>query len=154
VGETEFVKVTPVEYDRKRGRVIRYYRKNGRYFEKFDVGAFKLFLGGLNLKKEPEIIVNPGHLVFYQYPDKPLIVMDLDAGCFLTTEGTVEHFGWKKVRHQASILLRLLKKFGASQSKRKAIRYGKSREKAETYKAYLEWEQKNSWLRAKMMGVL
>jgi hypothetical protein len=113
-----------------------------------------MFLGGLNLKKEPEIIVNPGHLVFYQYPEKPLIVMDLDAGCFLTTEGTVEHYGWRMVRHQASILLRLLKMFGASQSKRKAIRYGKSKQRAETYKAYLEMERKNSWLWLKIMGLM
>ena len=146
--------MTPIEYDKRRGRVVRYYRKNGRYFEKFDIGGFKMFLGGLNLKKEPEIIVNPEHLVMYQYPDKPLIVMDLDNGCFLTTEGTVEHYGWRMVRHQASILLRLLKKFGASQSKRKAIRYGKSKQRAETYKAYLEMKRKNSWLWLKIMGVL
>jgi hypothetical protein len=154
VGELNFLKVTPIEYDKRRGRVVRYYPKNKRYFEKFDIGAFKMFLGGLNLKKEPEIIVNPGHLVFYQYPEKPLIVMDLDAGCFLTTEGTVEHYGWRMVRHQASILLRLLKKFGASQSKRKAIRYGKSKQRAETYKAYLEMERKNSWLWLKIMGLM
>jgi hypothetical protein len=153
VGELQFVRVTPVEYDRKHGRVIRYYRKHGRYFERFDVDAFKIFLEP-KVKKKPEIILNPGHLLFYQYPGKPLIVMDLDGGCFLTTEGTVEHFGWKTVRHQASILLRLLKKFGASQSKRKAIRYGESKKRAKTYKAYLESEEKNSWLWMKIAGYL
>ncbi|MEM1589936.1 MAG: hypothetical protein QW175_05915 [Candidatus Bathyarchaeia archaeon] len=146
----EFVEIKqPVEYDKKRGRIVRYYRKDGRYFDSVDADLLRLILGSLKLKKDVELIENPNELIFWQYPKKPLIVLDIQNGKFLTTSGTIQHYGWKAVRHQASIVLRILKAFGLSKSKRKAIRYGKSREKAEAYKKHLKNEK---WLWKVVLG--
>ncbi|MGB9914654.1 MAG: hypothetical protein ACPLOC_03790 [Candidatus Bathyarchaeales archaeon] len=115
----EFVEIKqPVEYDLKRGVIRRYYRYGRRYFDEVDADMLQALLDCLRLKKKPALMENPNELVLYQYPKKPLIVLDVRRGCFLTTRGTVEHFGWKAVRHQASIVLRILKKFKLSKAKR------------------------------------
>jgi hypothetical protein len=119
-----FVRVEPVEYDGKRKRIVRYYKKGKRFIDvELTASKFKAILEGLNLEKEPSIIENPKGLIIYQYPDKPLIAINLEDGNFYTTTETIKHFGWKLVRHQASILLRILKEYGYANPflKRKSI---------------------------------
>lgn len=108
----------------QRNRIIRYYKKGKRFVStRLTVEMFKRIIEQLNLASEPSIISNPEGLIIYQYPKKPLIAINLEDGNFYTTEGTMHHFGWKYVRHQASILLRILMKYEYANPtiKRKAI---------------------------------
>lgn len=111
--ENHFVKVEPVEYSRD--RIVRYYKKGKRFVSRsLTEEKFKEIIQDLILKKKPATIVNPNGLIIYQYPNKPLIAINLEDGRFYTTLGTIQHYGWKYVRHQASIILRILKKYGYS----------------------------------------
>jgi hypothetical protein len=124
----DFVRVEPVEYNGK--CVVRYYKKGRRFISReLTASKFRDILETLNLQKKPSIIVNPTRLIFYQYPLKPLIAINLEDGLFYSTIGTVKFFGWKTVRHQASILLRILMKHGYANPylRRKRIRLEKTK---------------------------
>ncbi|MEM3618590.1 MAG: hypothetical protein QXK47_05915 [Candidatus Bathyarchaeia archaeon] len=124
----EFVEIKqPIEYDLRHRTIRRYYKHKGRYFDKVDAELLHALLECINVKQKPSLIVNPNELVFYQYPKKPLIILDVERGVFLTTKGTVEAFGWRMVRHQASIVLRILRTFKFSKAKRVVWRRKKCR---------------------------
>jgi hypothetical protein len=111
----ELIPVTPVEYsDRK---ITRYF---GYRIQEFSAADLKEAIEGFNLQQEPEIR-QEANLIFYQYPGYPPIVIQ-DGQLFVTKEEwTRRGFSHKKIRHQASILLRLLHRAGLASYHRKAI---------------------------------
>jgi len=112
---SELVSVTPVEYQEK--RIIRYF---GYKLDVFDAERLTSVVKKFNIKQSPRIWEDSG-MIFYQYPEKPLIV--IKERRFYTTrevwEG--ESFTQKQIRQQASILLRMLGKSELALCRRKSI---------------------------------
>jgi hypothetical protein len=75
-----------------------------------------------------------------------MIIIDLDTGEFLTTKHVIEHYGLWKVKQQASIVLRLLKRLGYADYKRRVLstyRLGTNKEDVQNflneYVQFIEW---------------
>ena len=107
--------VTPVEY--QKNRIVRYY---GYRLSSLDEDSIKGLFDELSVKAIPEIWEESGG-IFYRYPGKPLII--IKDGQFFTTKETWNgrEFSHREIMHQASILLRILHKFGLASYNRKAI---------------------------------
>lgn len=116
-GETpdNLVLVTPVEY--QGNRIVRYY---GFKLQDMDTDTILSFLPKINLRMMPRIW-QVGDALFYEYPGQPPIA--IRHGQFFTTEEVWRNrrFSHRKIRHQASILLRLLYRLGLATYNRKAI---------------------------------
>lgn len=113
--EIEWIRITPIEYYRKGGLIRRYYKRGPRYVsEKLDLEILNTIIQRMrrhySIQEDPKI-AEIGSFIVYQYPDKPLVAIDREDGNFYTTRETLEDFDIKEVRHQASILLRILLSF-------------------------------------------
>jgi len=133
----DLVKVVPVEFDLKKDAIVRYYNifiNPNLTQEKFDEIIQKV-----KTKKKVSISENPESFIFYQYPKEPLIIIDRLNHRFLTTRGVWNYYSHEKIKHQATIILRILKKYKLAGFKRKRInieleRLGMSKEeRKETY---------------------
>lgn len=94
--------VTPTEYSER--KIKRYY---GYKIANLDAQKLQEIVNGLKVKEKPKIWQEEG-MVFYQYPRKPLIIIK-DGGLFTTEEmWNGREFSDREIRHQASILLRIL----------------------------------------------
>lgn len=103
-------------------RKRRYRPIAGRYFSpKLNVKNFEDALTKSNVVMDNvSIIDNPTNLIFYQYGDKPMIVLNLNDGKFYTTKGTLEHYELPLIELQAYIITEILRKHklsGAVRSK-------------------------------------
>jgi hypothetical protein len=109
------VPITPVEYSRS--RITRYY---GYQIDEIDADSLMSIFAKVNVQCSPNIWAEDG-VVFYQYPGQPSLA--IKAGKLFTTEEVWEGrvFSHARIRHQASILLRILGKFGLARFNRKAI---------------------------------
>ena len=112
---SELVPVTPVEYHER--RIIRYF---GYKLDVFVAERLTSVVKKFNIKQSPRIWEDSG-MIFYQYPEKPLLI--IREGKFFTTEETWDsgEFTHRQIMHQASILLRILYKHGLASYNRKAI---------------------------------
>lgn len=113
---SELELVTPVEY--QKSRIVRYY---GFKLEPFDADKLREIIGSRMLvARFPEIYEESG-MLFYQYPEKPLII--IKNGQFFTTKETWNgrKFSHRQIMHQASILLRTLHSNKLASYNRKAI---------------------------------
>lgn len=136
---SEIVKIYPVEYDlhgKPYPRIVVYRNIKVRndltqqHMEK---------IKKLQLKREARTLSNPEHYLFYQYGEEPLIIIDLHTSEFLTTKPVIEYYGLMKVQHQASILLRLLKKCGYAKFKRIVISTYRLGDKEEAKRIFREY---------------
>lgn len=109
------VPITPIEYQKK--RIVRYF---GYRIGALTAEHLVTVIREYNVTKIPKIW-QEGDLVFYEYPKKPLII--IRDGRFYTTEDVWNSgkFTWEEIRHQASILLRILKDAQLAKFHRKAI---------------------------------
>jgi hypothetical protein len=107
--------VTPVEYSEK--KIKRYY---GYKIASFSAQQLQEVVDGLNVAKSPRIW-QEGDMVYYQYPRKPLIIVK--DGVLFTTEETwySREYSHREIRHQASILLRILGEANLASYKRTTI---------------------------------
>jgi len=104
-----------VEYSKN--RITRYY---GYKIENLDLDNLLFIIDEINVKENPKIW-EEGNIIFYQYPGQPLII--IKDGMFYADEKVWEgkEFSHRQIRHQASILLRILGKFGFARFNRKAV---------------------------------
>ena len=107
--------VTPVEYSER--KIKRYF---GYKIADFNAEKLQEIVNGLNVAKAPRIWQEED-VVCYQYPEKPLII--IKDGRLFTTEETWDgkEFSDKEIRHQASILLRILGEAKLASYKRTTI---------------------------------
>jgi hypothetical protein len=113
--ESKLIVLTPVEYDKR--RIVRYY---GYKLSSLDPDSILSTLEEVNVREMPKVW-QEGDVIFYQYPRQPLIA--IRNGQFFTTRemwGSGE-FSHRKIRHQASILLRILGREGLATYNRKAV---------------------------------
>jgi hypothetical protein len=116
VGQTaELEWITPVEYSGR--KIVRYY---GYKLLFADIDELRPLLGEIRYTTTPDIW-QEDDMLFYQYPGKPLIM--IKDGRFYTTREIWNNrrFTHSQVRHQASVLLRLLHRFNLASYNRKAV---------------------------------
>lgn len=113
--ENNLVVLTPIEYQGK--RIVRYY---GYKRVELDADDILSALEEVNLEVMPRVW-QEGDVIFYQYPRQPLIA--IRNGQFYTPREVWENreFSHRKIRHQASILLRILRSQGLATYNRKAV---------------------------------
>jgi hypothetical protein len=111
----EIVKVTPIEYSRK--KIRRYY---GYKIKDFKIEELYAYIKTKNFGAIPKIWQEED-MIFYQYPNQPLLIIK-DDKLFTTIEVWKDRrFTQGKIRQQASILLRVLEGAGLATYNRKAI---------------------------------
>jgi hypothetical protein len=113
--ENNLIVLTPVEYDKK--RIVRYY---GYKLSALDPDSILSTLEEVNVREMPKVW-QEGDVIFYQYPGQPLIA--IRNGQFFTTREVWENreFSHRRIRRQASILLRILGREGLAAYNRKAV---------------------------------
>jgi len=118
--DQELVELTPIEYDSYRKRYIRWYPdKEKRWFSKgLTEEKLEEAISKIRVQKIPRITSNPNNFLFYEYPSKPEMILNLGNGKIYVRKDTIKLHGKQTCRHQASILLRILKKFKLTQAKR------------------------------------
>jgi hypothetical protein len=116
VGQTDELEwITPVEYQGK--RIVRYYGYKVLFA---DIDELRPLLAEIGYTATPDIW-QEDDMLFYQYSGKPLII--IKDGQFYTTREIWNNsrFNHSQVRHQASVLLRLLHRFNLASYNRKAV---------------------------------
>ena len=107
--------VEPVEYSEK--RIVRYF---GYKIGKIDVDVVQAYIDGKNFRQLPKLWLEED-MFFYEYPGKPLIVIK-DGQLYTTEEVWIgKDFSQSEIRHQASIVLRVLHGAELATYNRKAI---------------------------------
>jgi len=134
------VKVLPIEYQKtaKYPRIVVY--RNIKLSKHLTQGIFDRLIEETRMKEKARAVFNPDNYVIYQYGMKPMLILDLEANEVLTYETVIQHYGLRKVQQQATILLRLLKKYGYAKFKRVVVssyRMGNNlKENLEVFEAY------------------
>jgi hypothetical protein len=96
---------------------VRYY---GYKIGKIDVSIIQAYIDSKNFKQSPKLWQEKDTF-FYQYPNKPLIIIK-DGQLYTTEEVWVgRDFNQREIRHQASIVLRILHGAELASYNRKAI---------------------------------
>ena len=114
-GLSELIPITPVEYSKE--RIVRYY---GYELFDLDVDSLLSILSEVSLSENPRVWQD-GDVIFYQYPRQPVIAIK-NGKLFTTSDvGESKNFSIEQIRHQASILLRILHRFGLASYNRKAV---------------------------------
>jgi hypothetical protein len=95
--------------------------------------AINKIIEKLKTEKKVSTINNPDSLLYWQYPHRPLIIIDLRGKepTINTTKGTLKHYGLKACREQAAIVLKILQKHGYANFSRIVIstyRLGETKE--------------------------
>jgi hypothetical protein len=153
----ELVDVEPVEYHNARkdfrenpvfnshcrihnARIIRY--RNLSFSPNLTQKDIEFVIEHTRMKKRASVHNNPDRYLFYQYGDsKPLIILDMLERKICTTKGKLKEYGERICQQQASIVLRLLKKYKFANFKRVSVtanpwRIGRTKEDREiTFKA-------------------
>jgi hypothetical protein len=139
------VELTPMEFrisGHKKGRrykAIVWFRdlKINRFSTKhrgvLDQRSIDYILRDIKTKERIFTAQNSDNLLYWQYPNKPLIVIDLRERQPIigTTEGNIEHFGMRRCQIEASIVLKILKNYGFAEFRRVTLstyRLGNTRE--------------------------
>ena len=109
------IEVTPTEYSKK--TIVRYF---GYKIGNFDAEHLQEIINEINVAQAPKIW-QEGDMVFYQYPGKPMIIVK-DGRMFTTEEiWKGREFSQREIRHQASILIRILRDANLANYKRTTI---------------------------------
>jgi len=109
------VAIEPVEYNNK--RIVRYY---GYKITGLNMDRLVKAIANTDVLDDPDIWEDSG-TICYQYPRKPLIAIK-DGKLYTTWETWQDKkFTKKQIRHQASILLRILYKHGFATYNRRSV---------------------------------
>jgi hypothetical protein len=116
VSPGDLVSVTPVLYEKR--RIQRFY---GYKLEAFDAEKLSELIGNAIQVEYMPKIWEDSVMIFYEYPEKPLII--IYSGQFFTTKDiwNGREYPHKQIRHQASLVLRLLYRLKLATYHRKAI---------------------------------
>jgi hypothetical protein len=133
----ELVELVPIEYrysTTKKGRVpaITWF-KDLKISKRVNQAAINMIIEKIKTEEKVSTINNPDSLLYWQYPHRPLIIIDLRGKdpTINTTEGTIRHYGIQKCREQAAIVLKILHGHGYADFTRIAIstyRVGETKE--------------------------
>ena len=115
----DVVEVLPVEFNYKKD-YIRIYRKI-KISPNLTQEKFNQIISKENLKEYPSIIGNPNCKIYYQYPNKPMIILDLQNNKILTNLDVWNTYQHHLIMHQASIILRILRKHHLANFKRALV---------------------------------
>lgn len=124
MSEVELIVINPVEWDFKRFRCYRYLEISIDPL----LQAFKLN-GLLELHKIRNVDVreDPYTRIGWQRKNRPLIFIDLVDECIKVQKTALVQFDREDIEHQASFVLRLLKKFNVASFLRKRVDFLPSR---------------------------
>lgn len=145
--EPVLIKIVPIEYQ----KTTKY--KDRRHYPRIIIFTdiklnpnltqekFDEILSKVPLKKKARGIANPKHYIFYNYGNEPMVILDLVTGEVFTTKTIIEYYGITKPQIQASIILKILKRFNQASFKRKVLstyRLGTDKEAIEQiFNAYI-----------------
>ncbi|MGC8871049.1 MAG: hypothetical protein ACP5PT_08190 [Brevinematia bacterium] len=119
--EPVFVKITPIEFQRK-GKTRNYDRiiiyTEIKLNKNLTQQKFNEILEKIPLKQKAHGICNPRHYLIYNYGCECLVVFDLETGEVFTTKTALEYYGRMAAQIQASIILKILKRFRQAAFKR------------------------------------
>jgi hypothetical protein len=147
MSKPEFVKIKPIEFQlmtskknkkkNRHPRIIRY--KQISISPNFDQCCVDRVIRETKMEKRAVSEDSIDQLIFYQYEGRPLIGIDLVEHGFYTKRETIDKYGVDKCQQQATIVLKLLKRYGYATFKRVGFtanteRLGETRaEREETY---------------------
>ena len=141
----KLVKIDPIEYQyrrseiRKSPRILRY--RDLSFSPHLTRAILNRIIKNTKMKKKAMAHQNPDRYIFYEYNQKPQIILDMLERTINVSEGTLKKHGLRACQQQASILMRLLKKHRYAHFKRVSItanpsRIGRTREdRAVTFRA-------------------
>jgi hypothetical protein len=132
------VKIIPIEYQKhnKYPRIVIF--NNVKVNPDLTQQQFDEILQKANLKKKARGICNPHHYIFYNYSDEPMVVIDVETGEVFTTKTIIEYYGIRKAQIQASIILKILKRFGQAKFTRRILSTYRLGKDPETIKQIVE----------------
>jgi hypothetical protein len=109
------LEITPIEYSKD--RIVRYY---GYKILNINLDMLNEYIRNGNFRTLPNIWQEED-TVFYEYPNKPLIIIK-DGKLFTTQEiWDSREFSQAEIRHQASLVLRILNGAECATYNRKAV---------------------------------
>lgn len=124
MSEAELVEINPVEWDFKRFRCYRYLEiLIDPLLQAFELKGIL----ELNKIRNVDVTEDPYIRIGWQRKNRSLIFIDLVSQCFKVQKIALVLFDREDLEHQASIILRLLKKFNLASFLRKRVDFLPSR---------------------------
>lgn len=153
--DMNLIEIEPVEYQIKVGprrnpRIIRY-RKREPYLRKVTLEILKEIIDETPMQKKVNLKTYSSTKVAYKYGSKPELLFDLETYKIFVTPETFNQHGERSCQQQASILMRLLKKFYCIYFVRKSVtlnpnRIGKTpTDRKITYNAFEYLAKNMNW---------
>ena len=120
----KLIEIEPVEYQYKlpgnrNPRILRY--RGLSFSQNITQTILRRIISRTKMKKKASAQQNPDRYIFYEYDRKPQIILDLLNRSIHVTEGTLKKHGMRACQQQASILLRLLKRYGYANFRRISV---------------------------------
>lgn len=111
----DFIQVPPIEYqlrvrEKKSPRIIRSW--DIEYSQRLDQDKLDRVVREIHTRRKVSITRDSYHYLFWQYKGEPSIALKLLTNEIGTTKGNLKLFGERKCQIQASIVLKVLKKYG------------------------------------------
>jgi hypothetical protein len=122
--DLELVPICPIEWDLKRFRCYRYLKVWISPELTRDMLEQKMME---NRIKNVDLTENPGLWITWERKNRVMLYIDLTYHCISVPKTLLSKFDIEDIEHQASIVLRLLKKFGFARFLRKMVSYLPSR---------------------------
>lgn len=141
----ELVEVAPIEYHRgyreqddryqidrwHNPRIIRY--RDLSFNPRLTQKELETIVAKTRMKKEVSVNSEQDRYIFYKYGKKPMIILDLVERKICTTNEALKENGERTCQQQASILMRLLMRYGHARFSRVTVtanpyRMGKTKE--------------------------
>lgn len=148
----KFIEVASIEYQANSNvspRIIRF--RNIKYSKRLDQDKLERIVREIHTRRRVKINRDAKHHLFWLYADQPLIILNLINNKIGTTEKTLKFYGKRKCQIQASIVLKVLKKYGLVSFRRVSLtvnpgRIGHTRKDRQiTYNAWEEMLQSTSY---------
>jgi hypothetical protein len=120
MSEIELVSINPVEWDMKRYRCYRYLKikiNETLTMERLVDKMKECKIRNVEVKEEQD------HWIRWQRKNRPPVLIDLSEHCVKSELIALDDFDREDIEHQASIVLRLLKKFGFASFLRKRVSF-------------------------------
>jgi hypothetical protein len=120
--DPELVPIFPIEWDLKRFRCYRYLEvridpKLTKDILEQQMMAMKKPIKNVSLTEDP------GHWITWERKNRVMLYIDLDHQCVSVPETLLFKFDREDIEHQASLVMRILKKFGFVRFLRKRVDY-------------------------------
>jgi hypothetical protein len=148
----KFIEVAPIEYQVNSNispRIIRF--RNIKYSKRLDPDKLERIVREIHTRRRVKIDRDSKHHLFWLYANQPLIILDLISNKIGTTEKTLKFYRNRKCQIQASIVLKVLKRYGLVSFRRVSLtvnpgRIGHTRKDRQiTYNAWEEMLRSTSY---------